>query len=110
LNADYIARTGKTLGFLNPVLYTAGPSIFTDITVGDNCRTPKCAGQQDGFSCTKGWDPVTGLGSPIYPALKAWVATLGDKYMSRQEQQAAPAAVKASYMDNNRHSRMGVNQ
>ncbi|KAG6828489.1 hypothetical protein H0H92_007804 [Tricholoma furcatifolium] len=47
------------LGFLNPLLYTKGLEGFNDITVGHNsgCGTT-------GFNCTKGWDPVTGLGTP----------------------------------------------
>jgi tripeptidyl-peptidase-1 len=40
------------------------PSVFHDITVGSN---PGCG--TDGFAVAKGWDPVTGLGTPNYPAL-----------------------------------------
>jgi tripeptidyl-peptidase-1 len=38
---------------------------FNDITEGTNsgCGT-------DGFSTAPGWDPVTGLGTPIYPKLR----------------------------------------
>lgn len=48
---------------LNPTLY-AHPEMFHDITVGNNsgCGTP-------GFYASKGWDPVTGLGTPNYPAI-----------------------------------------
>jgi kumamolisin len=44
----------KRYGFINPALY-ANPGALTDITVGNN----------NGYNATKGWDPVTGLGSPI---------------------------------------------
>jgi tripeptidyl-peptidase-1 len=51
------------VGFVNPVLY-AHPEVFNDITQGSN---PGCGTQ--GFSAAKGWDPVTGLGTPNYGAL-----------------------------------------
>jgi kumamolisin len=46
--------TGKRAGFVNPLLY-ATPSAFTDITTGTN----------NGYDAGPGWDPVTGLGSPL---------------------------------------------
>lgn len=106
LNADYQGRTGKPLGFLNPLLYSGPANIFTDITVGDNCETSGCVGQQNGFSCTKGWDPVTGLGSPVYPALKAYISTVADEVVSRQQ---AASTIKVS-KKSNRHSRSTIKQ
>jgi len=52
-------RKGKTLGFLNPLLY-AHPEVFTDIVAGNNDVN------SDGYGwyATPGWDPVTGLGTP----------------------------------------------
>ncbi|KAF8964246.1 subtilisin-like protein [Flammula alnicola] len=50
----------RPVGFLNPLLYSAKfKSAFNDITSGGNqgCGTP-------GFTATKGWDPVTGVGTP----------------------------------------------
>ncbi|PBP18238.1 hypothetical protein BUE80_DR011052 [Diplocarpon rosae] len=57
------------VGFINPVLYKY-PGILNDITSGGNqgCGTP-------GFACVKGWDPVTGLGTPNFPKmLEKWLA------------------------------------
>jgi tripeptidyl-peptidase-1 len=51
------------VGFLNPVLY-ANPDALNDITSGNN---PGCGTQ--GFSAVKGWDPVTGLGTPNFQKL-----------------------------------------
>lgn len=50
------ARTGKSVGFLNPQIYAQAveASGFRDITQGDN----------GSFSATQGWDACTGLGSP----------------------------------------------
>jgi tripeptidyl-peptidase I len=64
LNEARIAAGKGPIGFLNPTLY-AHPEAFNDITVGGN---PGCG--SDGFKCAPGWDPVTGLGTPIYPKLK----------------------------------------
>jgi kumamolisin len=45
---------GRNAGFVNPVLY-ANPAALTDITQGSN----------NGYRAGVGWDPVTGLGSPV---------------------------------------------
>ncbi|KAI0809624.1 peptidase S8/S53 domain-containing protein [Xylaria sp. FL0064] len=58
-------RAGKsTLGFLHPILY-AHPEVFHDVTVGNN---PGC-NNSPGFPNARGWDPVSGLGSPNFPKL-----------------------------------------
>jgi subtilase family serine protease len=67
-----------TLGFLNPVLYK-NPQMFTDVTSGFNgageinkytggCDRSSCT---TGFYASKGWDPLTGLGTPIYSKMLA---------------------------------------
>lgn len=69
INEERIAASKKPIGFLNPTLY-ANPGMFHDITVGNNsgCGTP-------GFYAATGWDPLTGLGTPNYPAmLKVFMA------------------------------------
>lgn len=63
INEERLAAGKKTVGFVNPTLY-ANPGALHDITVGSN---PGC--NTDGFAVTKGWDPVTGLGTPNYPKL-----------------------------------------
>jgi tripeptidyl-peptidase-1 len=73
---DARLAAGKTpIGFLNPVLYSEKlAAVFNDITSGDNkcCAggegSPVCC--EYGFYCSKGWDPVTGLGSVNFSALK----------------------------------------
>ncbi|KAI0367268.1 family S53 protease [Pilatotrama ljubarskyi] len=64
---DELAAAGKPpLGFLNPFLYSStGSAAFTDITIGNN---PAC--NTEGFAAGPGWDPVTGLGTPNYAALR----------------------------------------
>ena len=66
------ART-KNVGFLNPFLYAnASNAIFTDVTKGTNAIT----GTVKGYVATAGWDPCTGLGTPIGDAV---LAKLGAK-------------------------------
>lgn len=71
----YESKKGKpNLGFLNPLLYQMykeSASIFNDITIGNNycteyncCQSRSDGGSDFGYLSTKGWDPVTGLGSP----------------------------------------------
>lgn len=59
INDARIARGKKTIGFINPALYSARfQKAFNDITNGSN---PGCG--TEGFSAVPGWDPVTGLGT-----------------------------------------------
>ena len=55
------AQNKKSAGFIQPAIYAAkGKPGFRDITSGTNYSgTPK------GFTAGPGWDPCTGLGSPI---------------------------------------------
>jgi len=81
LNDLVIAKSGKPLGFLNPLIYKMGggacPTCFKDITIGDNiCTEDGCAPSCKGFMCTIGWDPVTGFGSPNYMAMQAYVLNM----------------------------------
>lgn len=69
---DARLNAGKpAMGFLNPWLYSLGPGAFTDITKGrndgDGISKGACYGK--GFPAVKGWDPVTGIGTPIFPEL-----------------------------------------
>ncbi|KAJ5666609.1 hypothetical protein N7462_011018 [Penicillium macrosclerotiorum] len=63
INEERLAAKKPLVGFVNPVLY-AHPEAFFDITKGNNsgCGT-------SGFFAAEGWDPVTGMGTPNYPAL-----------------------------------------
>ncbi|KAJ7159069.1 subtilisin-like protein [Mycena crocata] len=65
LNDDLAAAGKPPLGFLNPWLYE-NPGAFNDIASGNN---PGCGTQ--GYSATTGWDPITGLGTPNYPRMRA---------------------------------------
>ncbi|KJA23288.1 hypothetical protein HYPSUDRAFT_201573 [Hypholoma sublateritium FD-334 SS-4] len=65
INDARIASGKGPVGFINHILYSPifAPA-FNDITMGGNhgCGTP-------GFNATKGWDPVTGVGTPNFPRL-----------------------------------------
>eukprot|EP00037_Helgoeca_nana_P035542 m.425642 g.425642 ORF g.425642 m.425642 type:complete len:658 (+) comp53615_c0_seq1:69-2042(+) len=78
---------GKPLGPANPLLYAIAkqqPHCFFDVIDGDNkcpwsvlwegnhCDCTDC----DGFEADRGWDPVTGLGSPNVSCILEAVAAL----------------------------------
>jgi len=82
LNDLSYTKKGKPLGFLNPLLYQMHaemPEAFTDVTVGDNrCTEDGCQPSCEGYMATKGWDPVTGLGTPVADKMLAYVEKLLD--------------------------------
>eukprot|EP01023_Acetabularia_acetabulum_P028287 TRINITY_DN26757_c0_g1_i3.p2 TRINITY_DN26757_c0_g1~~TRINITY_DN26757_c0_g1_i3.p2 ORF type:complete len:183 (+),score=27.67 TRINITY_DN26757_c0_g1_i3:48-551(+) len=63
LNAQRSLAGKSPLGFINPWIYQ-NPSMFNDITSGDNSYLC-CAG----FHASEGWDPITGMGTPNYPEM-----------------------------------------
>ncbi|KAK3321801.1 peptidase-like protein [Apodospora peruviana] len=78
LNNARLAKGLPPLGFLNPWLYTIGLSGFTDIVLGGStgCTgTDMYSGLPTPFvpyaswNATPGWDPVTGLGTPLFDRL-----------------------------------------
>ena len=72
-------KIGRALGSINEQIYRPGAaSLFRDITIGTN----------GAFSAGTGWDPCTGLGSPIGDALAAVLST------SAAERAASVGAVR----------------
>ena len=64
---------GHPLGFINPALYklvasNAYTMDFNDITTGNNSVSHDGVNVQ-GYPAVTGWDPVTGLGTPILDKL-----------------------------------------
>jgi len=80
LNNERMKAGGRTLGFLNPFLYQNAQA-FRDVTQGDNKQPFSFLGQ--GWECAKGWDPVTGLGTPNFPALLQAVQELNAKQQKK---------------------------
>ena len=68
INEERLAAKQAPLGFLNPFLY-ANAGAFTDVTLGDDKVGRGGDPLPYGFVAAKGWDPVTGLGTPNYPKL-----------------------------------------
>jgi len=86
---EYLLNNGlPTLGFLNQLLYqmaAESPDTFTDIIPQNiyiynltveagyysGCTQQYCC--QYGFPVTQGWDPATGLGTPYYPSILAYI-------------------------------------
>ncbi|KAK4235446.1 peptidase S8/S53 domain-containing protein [Achaetomium macrosporum] len=71
LNAARRAQKQPPMGFLNPWLYN-NSAAFTDITLGSSFG---CYGGGEfgefgaAWNATEGWDPVTGLGTPLFDKL-----------------------------------------
>ncbi|KAJ7445428.1 subtilisin-like protein [Mycena latifolia] len=64
---DRLLAAGKpVLGFLNPWIYNS--KAFTDITEGHNSGST-CPTSSVAFDATKGWDALTGVGSPVFDKL-----------------------------------------
>ncbi|KAG0144533.1 hypothetical protein CROQUDRAFT_659859 [Cronartium quercuum f. sp. fusiforme G11] len=70
LNDYNLSNGGRSLGYLNPWLYATGRKGLNDITSGNSagCDTK-------GFPAGKGWDPVTGLGTPDFKRLQTVLPT-----------------------------------
>jgi kumamolisin len=57
------AALGENVGFVNPVLYALGTSVFRDILAEPGATDNSFAGTK-GYPVTPGWDACTGWGSP----------------------------------------------
>jgi len=81
-------KTGKSFGYMNQILYAAfkaDPTTFQDVTSGDNiCTEDGCSPSCVGFTCTKGWDAVTGLGTPNYAQMLKYINSVADKVNARR--------------------------
>ncbi|KAF2156079.1 tripeptidyl-peptidase-like protein [Myriangium duriaei CBS 260.36] len=89
LNAARLSNGQRPLGFLNPWLYSDGKLGLTDIVDGGS---KGCTGKDiysglasplvigAGWNATKGWDPVTGLGTPLFDRLLTQVTQKGYGY------------------------------
>lgn len=64
VNDALIAKGKPVLGFLNPWIYSGAYKALNDVTSGSSfgCNTT-------GFPAQKGWDAVTGFGTPNFPKL-----------------------------------------
>lgn len=68
----FLTYQGRPPGFLNPLLYylfARNPLVFNDVVSGTNNGTrymtaAQCRVAGGGFTTAKGWDAVTGLGTP----------------------------------------------
>jgi len=83
INSHQMANGKARLGLAAPILYAMyydDPTIFNDITVGNNwctetmcCSTRPDGGSNYGYVATKGFDPVTGLGTPNVGKILSWL-------------------------------------
>lgn len=81
INEERLKAGKPTIGFANPALYK-NPSMFKDVTSGNQDKggpggdgnASACG--NNGFSAVQGWDPVTGLGTPNYPAMLSYFMSI----------------------------------
>lgn len=73
LNSARIAQGKPRMGFLNPWLYGHGHTGLKDIVLGSSTGCRRSLGdprvRNASWDATEGWDPVTGLGTPLFPTL-----------------------------------------
>ncbi|KAK2596691.1 hypothetical protein QQS21_006206 [Conoideocrella luteorostrata] len=78
INDDRLKQGKPPLGFLNPWLYHSARDAFTDITEGksEGCKGTSYNGAPApvvpgaGWDAVEGWDPATGLGTPLFDRLQ----------------------------------------
>jgi subtilase family serine protease len=61
LNSYRLNNNKAPLGYVVPLLYQAyasDPTIYTDVTTGNNKCTESCCTKDYGYEATTGWDPV----------------------------------------------------
>ncbi|KAJ7464250.1 family S53 protease-like protein [Mycena galericulata] len=69
INDQLLAAGKPVLGFLNPLLYSdKAKAAFNDITIGHN-QGLICPPNSTAFDAAVGWDPLSGVGTPIYSKL-----------------------------------------
>ncbi|XP_026183246.1 tripeptidyl-peptidase 1 [Mastacembelus armatus] len=71
INDQRLLKGLPVLGFLNPLLYKLKGQALFDVTEGCHASCLDEQVQGNGFCAAPSWDPVTGWGTPNYPALLA---------------------------------------
>lgn len=71
INDQRLLKGRPALGFLNPRLYKLKGQALFDVTEGCHLSCLDEVVQGKGFCAAPSWDPVTGWGTPNYPALLA---------------------------------------
>ncbi|XP_069008365.1 tripeptidyl-peptidase 1 [Embiotoca jacksoni] len=71
INGQRLLKGLPVLGFLNPRLYKLKGQALFDVTEGCHLSCLDETVQGKGFCAAPSWDPVTGWGTPNYPALLA---------------------------------------
>jgi len=82
LNEARLKAGQPPMGYLNPFLYQNADA-FTDVTVGTNAIDRAGDILKYGYKCAKGWDPVTGLGTPVFRKLLSAALAAGESTSPR---------------------------
>ena len=76
LNQQLLEANRPVVGFFNPALYAMAaeaPQAFQDITMGNNYCTEYVCSSEIGYRAAVGWDAATGLGSPNFNNMLAFM-------------------------------------
>ena len=88
------ALQGRRLGWINPHIYN-NSHLFFDVLRGNNsCRTSSKACCGFGYVATKGWDPISGmgtLGGGAGHGADDWLASLGGANLSLDDWSVKPS-------------------
>jgi len=100
INDHRLAEGHSRVGFLNPAIYNSKVSgAFNDVIYGTN---PGCG--IDGFHASRGWDPVTGLGTPNFNRLKTAMMSVSGKARARRAgEQVKSATTHLREQEHRRH-------
>ena len=81
VNAARLKAGKNSIGFLNIILYSSYGNFTNDITEGiNNCAASSTAAiccNGKGFNASRGWDPITGLGSVNFDTFSTFLIGLG---------------------------------
>jgi tripeptidyl-peptidase-1 len=83
INDARLQKGMPAMGFMNPFIYKNADA-FTDVTKGTN-GIDRGGEKCPGFPAAPGWDPATGLGTPIFSKLLAAAMAAGDKSVAAAE-------------------------
>jgi hypothetical protein len=88
---QHLAEQGlPSVGFFNPAFYAMDDTAFTDILIGNNTAGERqsCRGSKIGFFCAKGFDAVSGRGTPLFSSWLKQVESFSRRAKENRERQS----------------------
>ena len=73
LNGQLLNQGLPPVGFSNPALYKLPRKAFTETLLSSNTGCQYSRVPMQGFNSTTGWNPLSGLGTPVFSLWEAWI-------------------------------------